>query len=179
MAPTCAALALTYNLCALNVEGFPFAFSSSCFPSPHPCPLSATARTGHSGRPPRPLSPPWPPPELTSTPRPSSRRPPPLLRPATYGYIPPDACPRGAPLARELPTLRPINWASLRHSCPSTPPRPVRIASSPKSASTAVVRHDPSAPPLFHFGAESRAELAWPMWPEGNSIPYLFPLILI
>jgi hypothetical protein len=29
--PTCAALALTYNLCELNAEGFPFTFSPSCF----------------------------------------------------------------------------------------------------------------------------------------------------
>jgi hypothetical protein len=32
--PTCAALALAYNLRELNAESFPFKFSSSCFPSP-------------------------------------------------------------------------------------------------------------------------------------------------
>jgi hypothetical protein len=36
-APTCAALMLAYNLYELNAEGFPFAFSSSCF---HTAPLS-------------------------------------------------------------------------------------------------------------------------------------------
>jgi hypothetical protein len=40
-APTCAALALAYNLCELNAEGFPFAFSSSCFPA---APLSTEHR---------------------------------------------------------------------------------------------------------------------------------------
>jgi hypothetical protein len=30
-APTCVILALAYNLCELNAEGFPFVFSSSCF----------------------------------------------------------------------------------------------------------------------------------------------------
>jgi hypothetical protein len=32
-APTCAALALAYNLCELNAEGFPFVFSFSSFPT--------------------------------------------------------------------------------------------------------------------------------------------------
>jgi hypothetical protein len=31
--PTCAALALAYNLCELNADGFPFTFSSSCISS--------------------------------------------------------------------------------------------------------------------------------------------------
>jgi hypothetical protein len=30
---TCAALVLAYNLCELNAEGFPFSFSSLCFPA--------------------------------------------------------------------------------------------------------------------------------------------------
>jgi hypothetical protein len=36
--PTCSTLALAYNLCELNTEGFPFTFSSLCFPA---APLSA------------------------------------------------------------------------------------------------------------------------------------------
>jgi hypothetical protein len=87
-APTCAALALTYNLCELNTEGFPFAFSSSCFPSLHPYPPSTTAQIGRSDLPPRPPSPQGPPPKLTIAPRPLSRRPPLLLRPAA-GVVPP------------------------------------------------------------------------------------------
>jgi hypothetical protein len=40
-APTCATLALAYNLYELNVEGFPFTFSSLCFPT---APLSIEHR---------------------------------------------------------------------------------------------------------------------------------------
>jgi hypothetical protein len=42
----CAALALAYNLCELNANGFPFMFSSSCFPT---APLSTEHR--HMDRP--------------------------------------------------------------------------------------------------------------------------------
>jgi hypothetical protein len=84
-APTCAALALTYNLCELNAEGFPFVFSSSCFPMPHPCPPSTATWTGRSGLPPRLRSLQRPLPKLIVAPRPLSRCPPLPLRPTAGG----------------------------------------------------------------------------------------------
>jgi hypothetical protein len=86
--PTCAALALAYILCELDAEGFPFVFSFSCFPLPHPCPMSTAVRTGRSKLPLRPPSPQRPPPKLTVAPRPLSRCPPLPLRPAAGGVPP-------------------------------------------------------------------------------------------
>jgi hypothetical protein len=97
-------------------------------------------------------------------------------------HHPPPAklCHCGNTPSSELP-FRPIaKLSSIRHqralvSLPTPPDR--RLTEI--LAGTTAMRHDPSALPCFISRPKAELSWVWPMWPEGNGIPYLFPLILV
>jgi hypothetical protein len=120
---------------------------------------------------------------LTRAPSSSPTWPTPPVTPSlTPHHHPPSAelCHHGNAPSGELPFHPTAKLSSIPHwralvNLP-TPPgcRLARIL-----ANTTTMHHDPSSLPCFISGPKAEPSWAWPTWPEGNSIPYLFPLILV
>jgi hypothetical protein len=121
----------------------PFLVLLFVLPIALPYPLSTTTWTGRSNLPPRPHSLQQPPPKLIVAPRPPSRRPSLLLRPAVGGVLPPTHAAVDGPYLMSSSIRR----FSLRFTVAASPFHPLTLlpcSGAPKGARS---RHHASALP--------------------------------